>query len=230
MTNTISKAMLQLVDVDSYFTGFVLRAAKSGRAGMESIVVIAEQICRCQRCALARSRTTPVPGEGDPHAEVMLVGEAPGMEEDLQGRPFVGKAGQLLDRILQACGLARAGLFITNVLKCRPPNNRQPRPDEIVACLPYLHGQIRLIRPRLIIALGAHAARALLDTNKPITALRGVVHACRIPGYPATIDVVATYHPAHLLRNYTYENRKAVWQDMKLALRQLGLDVPSGGP
>lgn len=228
------KALWQLLDIELYLTGFLPSSircagtAKSGTDGHVSLQAIARQVRRCNRCLLAQQRTTAVPGEGPPDARVMLLGEAPGMEEDLQGRPFVGNAGQLLDRIIQACGLERTGLFVTNVVKCRPPNNRQPRPEEIVSCLPYLHAQIRLIRPAIMVALGGHAARTLLNVQGPITQLRGQVYLCQVPGCPEKIKVVPTYHPAYLLRNYTYQNRKAVWEDMKLVLNVLGLEAPKG--
>jgi len=156
----------------------------------------------------------------------MFVGEAPGADEDAQGRPFVGRAGQLLDRIIAAMGLQRSDVYIANILKCRPPENRDPRAEEIVSCLPYLQRQIELIRPEIIVALGAHAARTLLDTTKSIGQLRGRFHEY-YPGFgQPPIKLMATYHPAYLLRNYSQENRRRVWEDMKKVLTELGLPIP----
>ncbi|MDH7598984.1 MAG: uracil-DNA glycosylase [Sedimentisphaerales bacterium] len=227
-----TKALRQLAQIDSYFTGFVLcrQEDRPCLSWTAALAAVAKRIAACNACQLGPSRTTTVPGEGNPDSGIMLVGEAPGIEEDLQGRPFIGKAGQLLDRILQACHLDRTRIFITNVIKCRPPNNRPPRPEEISACVPFLYEQIRIVQPRLLIALGAHAARTLLKSDRTIGQLRGRPHLCQIEGCQGPINLVATYHPSHLLRNYTYENRKAVWEDMKLAMRLAGLEGPTGGP
>jgi len=190
------------------------------------LALIAEEVAACCRCGLGESRTHAVPGEGNPNARIMFVGEAPGADEDAQGRPFVGRAGQLLDKIIQACGLRRCDVFIANILKCRPPENRDPSPEEIVHCLPLLQRQIEVIRPEVIVALGAHAARTLLNTNQAIGRLRG-----RFQDYinglgQPPIKLIATYHPAYLLRNYTHETRAQVWDDMKKVLAELGLPVP----
>ena len=164
----------------------------------------------CTRCDLAKSRTQAVPGVGDPHAEWLFIGEAPGANEDRQGEPFVGDAGKLLDAILAAIGLARGkNVFIANVLKSRPPANRDPKQDEVAACLPYLERQIELIQPKLIVALGRFAAQSLLATDTPIGKLRGQVHRYR--GVP----LVVTYHPAYLLRNPL--DKAKVWEDLVLA-------------
>jgi DNA polymerase len=190
---------------------------------------IAEEVRHCCCCGLDKTRTNPVPGEGNPAARIMFVGEAPGADEDAQGRPFVGRAGQLLDRIISACGLKREDVWIGNILKCRPPDNRDPMPDEIIACLPYLQRQIELINPEIIVALGAHAARTLLDTPKAIGQLRGLFHQYQ-PGIgKKSIKLMATFHPAYLLRNYSDENRRKVWEDMKKVLAELGLPVPQTG-
>jgi DNA polymerase len=156
----------------------------------------------------------------------MFIGEAPGADEDTQGRPFVGRAGQLLDRVIEACGLKRSDVFIGNILKCRPPENRDPRPEEIISCLPYLQQQIEIIEPEVIVALGAHAARTLLNTNKPIGQLRGHFHEYYAGIGRPPIKLMATYHTAYLLRNYSPENRKRVWEDMKKVLAEIGLPVP----
>ncbi|MHC4624082.1 MAG: uracil-DNA glycosylase [Planctomycetota bacterium] len=190
---------------------------------------IADEVRECCKCGLGSSRTNAVPGEGNPNARIMFVGEAPGADEDAQGRPFVGRAGQLLDKVIEACGLKRGDVFIGNILKCRPPENRDPRPEEIISCLPYLQRQIEIIEPEVIVALGAHAARTLLNTNKPIGQLRGHFHEYYTGiGRPPT-KLMATYHTAYLLRNYSQENRKRVWEDMKKVLAELGLPIPERG-
>ncbi|GIX21553.1 MAG: hypothetical protein KatS3mg121_0336 [Gammaproteobacteria bacterium] len=175
---------------------------------------LARAVAACTRCALHQSRTQTVFGVGAVDAAWMLVGEAPGAEEDAQGEPFVGRAGQLLNAMLEAVGLSRERVYIANVLKCRPPGNRDPKPEEIAACLPYLQRQIDWVAPRLILALGRVAAQTLLETDRPTSALRGRVHT--LPG--RGIPVVVTYHPAYLLRR-PGEKRKA-WADLQLAWRQ----------
>jgi len=164
----------------------------------------------CTRCDLAKSRTQAVPGVGDMHAEWLFVGEAPGANEDRQGEPFVGDAGKLLDAMIAAIGLTRGNnVFIANVLKSRPPGNRDPKPEEVATCLPYLERQIELIQPKLIVALGRFAAQSLLATDTAIGKLRGHVHQYR--GVP----LVVTYHPAYLLRNPL--DKAKVWEDLVLA-------------
>jgi DNA polymerase len=167
-------------------------------------------IAQCTACALCRTRRNTVPGVGDIHAQWMFVGEAPGVDEDAQGEPFVGKAGQLLDNMLAALGLDRAeNVYIANVLKCRPPNNRDPEPLEAEACGAYLDRQIELIAPRLIVALGRSAACRLLGVDVPVGGLRNRVHRYR--GTP----LVVTYHPAYLLR--TPADKAKVWEDLLFA-------------
>jgi len=156
----------------------------------------------------------------------MFVGEAPGADEDAQGRPFVGRAGQLLDKIIAACGLKRSDVFIGNILKCRPPGNRDPRLDEIISCLPYLQRQIEIIEPEVLVALGAHAAKTLLNTTKSIGQLRGQFHEYIAGIGRPPVKLMATYHPAYLLRNYSPDNRRKVWEDMKKVLAELDLPVP----
>ena len=165
----------------------------------------------CKRCKLARERTHLVFGEGNPRACFMLIGEAPGREEDQVGRPFVGRAGKLLDQMLAAIKLSRAELYITNVVKCRPPGNRTPEPDEIEACLPFLAQQIKLIRPRLICTLGLTAAQAVLSTSASLASLRGEVHQLE------ETKVVVTFHPAYLLRFPAY--KREAWEDLKFLRR-----------
>ena len=192
-------------------------------AGLEKI---AEEVHQCRKCSLGSSRTNAVPGEGNPNARIMFIGEGPGADEDAQGRPFVGRAGQLLDKVIAAMGLKRSEVFIGNILKCRPPENRDPRADEIINCLPYLQRQIEIIEPEIIVALGAHAARTLLNTTKPIGQLRGQFHEYYSGLGRPPIKLMATYHTAYLLRNYSQENRRRVWEDMKKVLTELGLPIP----
>ncbi|RMD68270.1 MAG: uracil-DNA glycosylase [Gammaproteobacteria bacterium] len=172
-----------------------------------------ERIRQCTRCDLAQSRTQAVPGVGNRQAEWMIVGEAPGAEEDKKGEPFVGRAGKLLDKMLKAIGLAREAVYITNIVKCRPPNNRDPLPGEIAACKPYLERQIALLQPRIILAVGRIAAQSLLETKSNLGALRGK----RFHYDQTSIPVVVTYHPAYLLRA-PIEKRKA-WEDLVFARR-----------
>ncbi len=161
----------------------------------------------CPRCKLSRTRTQIVFGQGNPKAELVFVGEAPGREEDEQGLAFVGRAGQLLTRIIEAIGRSRDDVWICNVLKCRPPENRNPEPDEVDACRPFLEEQIRLISPRAIVTLGTFAAQAVLETDEPIGRLRGRWQTMR------GIRVMPTFHPAFLLRSP--DRKKDVWEDMK---------------
>ncbi len=184
--------------------------------GLESLEAVAAAVTGCTRCPLCRGRTHAVPGEGDPRAGLMVVGEGPGEQEDLSGRPFVGRAGELLDKILESIETPRSTVFIANVVKCRPPRNRAPLPDERAACLPYLHRQIALVRPRVILALGATAAEALLGVKKPLGELRMKVH--RLDGTP----LVVTYHPAALLRNPNW--KRPAWDDVRIARQLLDLD------
>ena len=187
---------------------------------------IAGQVRQCCKCTLGSSRTNAVPGEGNPDARIMFVGEAPGADEDAQGRPFVGRAGQLLDKIITACGLKRSDVFIGNILKCRPPGNRDPRADEIISCLPYLQRQIEIIEPEILVALGAHAARTLLNSTKSIGQLRGQFHEYYTGIGQSPVKLMPTYHTAYLLRNYSSENRRKVWEDMKKVLAELDLPIP----
>jgi uracil-DNA glycosylase family 4 len=170
---------------------------------------IAKTVATCTRCPLYKTATNPVPGEGNPNADFVVVGEAPGADEDATGRPFIGRAGQLLTKILAAVELSRDQVFICNVLKHRPPGNRNPAPNEVAACSPYLIRQLEIIKPKVILALGTFAAQTLLQTNTPIGKLRGTVH--RYYGIP----LVVTYHPAALLRNPAW--KRPTWEDVQLA-------------
>lgn len=168
---------------------------------------IRQELGDCKRCKLHRTRRTIVFGEGNEKARLMLIGEGPGFDEDVQGRPFVGKAGQLLTKILESIQLKREEVYITNIVKCRPPGNRNPEPDEIKSCNPFLMGQIHAIQPRMICALGAFSAQTLLKTGEKISALRGNFYDL------VGMKVIPTYHPAFLLRNP--ERKREVWEDMK---------------
>ncbi|HVO10312.1 MAG TPA: uracil-DNA glycosylase [Vicinamibacteria bacterium] len=180
-----------------------------------TLEAVRETIGDCRRCKLAAGRKTIVFGQGNPKAELMFVGEAPGSEEDEQGLAFVGRAGQLLTDIIEkGLRIRRAEVFIANVLKCRPPQNRNPEPDEILACQPFLEAQIRAIGPKVLVGLGKFGAQWLLKTAEPITRLRG-----RVGSYQG-IHVMPTYHPAYLLRNPGA--KKEVWEDMKVVLQLLG--------
>ncbi|RFT15393.1 MAG: Uracil-DNA glycosylase, family 4 [Candidatus Saccharicenans subterraneus] len=211
------------------------KAGKSQTAAVESPLLIAggfsggpatadseewerliRKIMSCQACPLFKGRTQAVPGEGNRQAKLMFVGEAPGRDEDLQGRPFVGRAGQLLTKIIQAMGFSRDQVYIANVIKCRPPENRTPRPDEVKACSPYLLRQIELIKPRVIVALGKVATDFLLQSPKSMSELRGNF------GEFQGIPVMPTFHPSYLVRNEgNKEIKKMVWEDMKKVLKLL---------
>lgn len=170
-----------------------------------------DDVSGCRKCGLCETRTQTVFGVGDTAARWLIVGEAPGAEEDRQGEPFVGRAGQLLNSMLRAIGLARESVFIANVLKCRPPGNRDPKPEEVAQCLPYLQRQIELIQPTIMLAVGRIAAQNLLATDVPLARLRGKAHTFGDRSTP----LVVTYHPAYLLRTPT-DKRKA-WEDLKFA-------------
>ena len=172
-----------------------------------------QQVAACTRCALHRTRTQTVFGVGNRTADWLIVGEAPGAEEDRRGEPFVGRAGQLLDAMLAAIGLDRTTAYIANILKCRPPNNRDPQADEVACCEPYLQRQIALLQPRMILAVGRIAAQNLLKTDQPLNRLRGRLHHYG----EARTPVIVTYHPAYLLRS-PGDKRKA-WDDLQLAVR-----------
>jgi DNA polymerase len=176
---------------------------------LDSLDAVANLIRGCKRCRLCEGRAHTVPGEGNPEARLMCIGEGPGAKEDETGRPFVGAAGQLLDQILAAIERPRETVFIANIVKCRPPQNRKPLPDEAMSCLPYLHRQIALIRPKVLLALGGTAAEWLLGVKRSLGDLRGQVHR-----YGAT-PLIVTYHPAALLRNPNW--KKPTWDDVRIA-------------
>jgi len=201
-------------------------AAGAPSGGQRTFESLREAVLACEKCPhLARSRTQVVFGVGNPEAELMFVGEAPGADEDAQGEPFVGKAGQLLTKMIGAMGFERTDIFIANVLKCRPDmpagesGNRKPKPSEMATCLPWLREQIDLIRPRAIVALGATAVEGLLGDTSPMRDLRG--RWLEFQGIP----VMVTYHPAYLLRNQTVTEKRKVWEDMLLVLERLGKKI-----
>ena len=177
-----------------------------------TLTQVREELGECTRCKLHTGRKHIVFGVGDPNAWLVFVGEAPGADEDEQGEPFVGRAGQLLTRIIEAMKLTREQVYICNIIKCRPPGNRNPEPDETASCEPFLIGQLQAIKPKLICALGNFATQILLRTKEPISKLRGRFHSYQ------GIPVLPTFHPAYLLRN-PYE-KKTVWEDMKLLQRE----------
>ncbi len=184
----------------------------------KKLQTIATQMEGCERCPLCQTRKKIVMGEGNPHAELVLIGEAPGEQEDIQGRPFVGRAGHLLDRMLQAIALNRSDVYILNVIKCRPPYNRVPEKNEIMTCLPFLHQQIRAIRPKVILTLGKIASQALLQTEEKISNLRGNFYP-----YQGS-QLLPTFHPAYLLRNPVA--KKEAWMDLQKVAHFLGITIP----
>lgn len=190
-----------------------------------ALKTLADEVSQCQRCPeLSSTRTQTVFGVGPADAEIMFVGEAPGADEDRQGEPFVGAAGQMLNRIITASGLKRSDIFICNILRCRPPGNRTPKPDECANCREYLEKTISLVQPKIIIAWGAVAAQNLLKTSTGITKLRGQMYDFN------GIPVICTFHPASLLEGRSPQNKKFVWEDMKTMLTHLGKPIPTNTP
>ncbi len=206
------------------------RSVQAVPAGIEAerarrrilLAPIEAEIRACRACVLCEKRKQAVPGVGDPCARLMFVGEGPGEDEDRRGEPFVGKAGQLLDRMILAMGLRRQDVYIANIVKCRPPGNRTPDPREIISCLPYLRRQVEIIRPEVICALGAVASRTVLDTTLPIGRLRGRF------GEFQGIPVLPTFHPAYLLRNPA--DKRLAWEDLQKVMDRLGQLESPGSP
>jgi len=187
-----------------------------------SLEEISAHISSCRNCPLFHARTNTVPGEGNADSpDILFIGEGPGADEDAQGRPFVGKAGQLLTKMIEAMGYEREQVFIANVVKCRPPGNRTPLPEEMEKCMPYLRQQIRLIKPMVIVGLGATAIKGLLGKTAGITRLRGTWQDCE------GIKLMPTFHPSYLLRDPS--KKKVVWQDLQLVLKELGREPSSKG-
>ncbi len=211
-TDALAQARRYLSDLVAFegtqFTAPELVAAPSPEEpAVGDLEAFRRQICDCTRCRLGATRQQFVFGSGDPAAGIMFIGEAPGAEEDRAGQPFVGKAGQLLTKIIEAMGLSRDAVYICNILKCRPPNNRDPLSDEIEQCEPYLKHQIEIVQPRVICTLGRFAAQTLLRSREPMGRLRGQSH------HYEGIPLVATYHPAALLRNPQW--KRPTWEDVK---------------
>jgi DNA polymerase len=176
------------------------------------------EVSVCKKCRLATTRTQTVFGEGDVDAKIFFIGEGPGENEDLQGRPFVGRAGQLLDKMIAAMGLSREKVFIANIVKCRPPDNRVPAPDEVATCTPYLVRQLEIVRPAVIVTLGLPALKYMLDDPKlTMGRSRGQWKLWR------GIKLMPTYHPSFVLRAYTEENRQAVWSDLQMVMKEVGI-------
>jgi DNA polymerase len=186
-----------------------------------ALQMIRDEIGDCTRCALHKGRNKIVFADGDPNARLMFVGEGPGADEDAQGLPFVGRAGQLLNNMIAAMGLKREQVYIANVVKCRPPGNRTPEPDEANTCTPFLFRQIDVVRPQVLVALGATAATYLLGHRQPLAGLRGRVHAFR------GMQLIVTYHPAFLLRDP--RQKKEAWADLQIAMKELGLKKTATG-
>lgn len=198
--------------------GPVLPAAQRPAA----LAAVRDLIGECQRCQLAQGRNKIVFADGDANAQIMFVGEGPGADEDAQGLPFVGRAGQLLNNMIAAMGLKREEVYIANIVKCRPPQNRKPEPGEANTCLPFLERQIEIVRPRVLVALGATAATYLLGIRGSIASMRGRIHDYR------GIQTVVTYHPAFLLRDPT--QKKEAWKDLQIAMSAMGIKAPSRSP
>lgn len=215
---TVEPSLIPIPDIGKPFDSPVLPLKKK-------LVVLEEldatQVKGCTKCGLHQYRTHTVFGEGDPMSRIMFIGEGPGENEDLQGRPFVGRAGQLLDKMIAGMGLSREQVYIANVVKCRPPENRQPAPDEAAECMPYLMTQIETVRPEAIVTLGLTATKFLLQKNLSMSKMRGQWHEWR------GLKVMPTYHPAYVLRDYSPQTRAAVWSDLKQVLALLGMPVPS---
>ncbi len=202
----------RFVEQRAELEGFTAHQMKTG-SSRRLLRELHSRAKECNRCPLARSRTNLVFGEGGPEAKVVFVGEAPGREEDVQGRPFVGAAGKLLTKMIESIGLKREEVYIANVLKCRPPGNRNPRSEEVDNCMPWLESQLSVLEPRVICALGTFAAQALLKTDKPISQLRGKVF--NVQG----IKLIPSYHPAALI--YHPEWKRSSWEDLKLLKKVL---------
>ena len=237
----LNKVLKQHLEMESFFVGdFSIKGPEELFPGVsldpntqqeasdmtQSLDTIAASVRSCRKCEISSSRLNAVPGQGNPKARLMFVGEAPGADEDKQGVAFIGRAGKLLTEIIGAMGLSRDQVFIGNILKCRPPGNRDPKLDEIDNCWPYLKHQLEILQPEIIVALGAHAARTLLDTKEAIGKLRGRFHEYKFSDDLPPAKLMPTYHPAYLLRNYSYDNRKRVWEDMMKVLKELGLPIP----
>lgn len=239
----LSRVAMQLVQIEELFGGSYMPVERCPLPAIEvadpaaaeldpadkaaALKAVAEEIAGCTACVLSRGRTHTVPGEGSPDADLMFIGEGPGHDEDISGRPFVGRAGGLLTKMIGAMGLTRGDIYIGNVVKCRPPNNRTPQPDEVAACWGYLLRQLQIIRPKVIVTLGNPATKKLLDTQTGITQMRGAWQALPdwAPGLGG-IPVMPTFHPSYVIRRYDAETRGKVWHDLQLVMAHLGLTLP----
>ncbi len=188
--------------------------------GKDTLSQIASDLHDCTRCKLSSGRAQIVLSDGDPKSPIFFVGEGPGEQEDLTGKPFVGRSGQLLNKMIEAMGLTRPGVFIANIVKCRPPENRAPEVEEVATCISFLERQIKIVRPKVVVALGKSAAQALLRTDLPISDLRTQIHEYEMHG--VQMKLIATFHPAYLLRNPPA--KKEAWKDLQLAMGILGLE------
>ena len=246
-TEQLTRSARQLLEIEALFGGQFLPAERCPLPPMETptttggavsrqdkapaLAEIADQISTCTRCGLCEGRTNTVPGEGDPDARLVFVGEGPGHDEDISGRPFVGRAGQLLARMIAAMGLTREDVFICNVVKCRPPNNRAPATEEAAACWEYLVRQLQVIAPEVIVTLGNPATQSLLDTRTGITRLRGQWQQLPPIGEGLEgIAVMPTFHPSYVLRQYNEDTRGKVWSDLQHVMACLGLELPKSKP
>jgi DNA polymerase len=220
----ISEARLYLEQLREEGVEYLLEAKAPPRtwaldhSSLQALRRLEEKARTCRRCRLSQQRKHAVFGTGGMKKGVLFIGEGPGANEDQQGIPFVGRAGKLLDRMLASIGLRREDVYITNIVKCRPPGNRDPKTDEVNACWPYLSRQLELLKPRVIVTLGSPAAKTLLETGQGISRLRGRFH-----DYEG-IPLLPLYHPAYLLRSYTEENRRRAWNDMKMLRDFLNAD------
>ncbi len=218
------------VDVDKSEEGLIQAPIKQeqGKSVVDQWQCLAKEVAQCMDCRqLCQHRTQTVFGVGNQRAEWMIIGEAPGVDEDLQGEPFIGQAGKLLNEMLLAVGLKRQQVYITNIIKCRPPNNRDPQSDEVSNCRGFLQRQITLIKPRIILALGHVAAQSLLDSDTPVGTLRGKIHSYHLaPSGNESLPLVVSYHPAYLLQSPTHKQQ--AWQDLRLA-KQVVENVAASG-
>jgi len=218
-------ATVELFSASAPVTTFAAPAALSRDQKIARLAALdRDEVRSCGLCVLCQARKQTVFGEGDPEAAIFFIGEGPGENEDLQGRPFVGRAGELLNKMIAGMGLKREQVYIANIVKCRPPQNRTPAPDEVAACTPYLVRQLEIVRPRVIVTLGLPATRYMLESNLSMGKMRGQWQSWR------GIPLMPTYHPAYLLRSYTPENRQAVWSDLKKVMAQVGLPMPPRDP
>jgi DNA polymerase len=208
-------ATAQFTDTSSVTSSLFSAADDTG--DYESLDQLKAEVGRCTRCDISAARTNVVFGEGNPNAEIIFIGEAPGFHEDIQGRPFVGRAGNLLTKMIEAMGYNRKDVYIANIIKCRPPENRNPNPDEAANCIPYLHAQIGFIQPKVIVALGSIALNHLLNRNIGISKIRGIFQDYK------GIPLMPTFHPAYLLRNPA--KKKEAWEDLKQVMASLGKPV-----